>query len=1580
MRKKLGVGIGGLGVLIALFLFGANAAQAAEAAGIRDPYAHLYKNYNPGFTELIRKHSGYKGALTMYRVDKKKMKLTSEPSFFTLCLIDESPRAYALVKAAKGKEEQGLFKEALEIYQKVIDDYPSMLYRVSDYGVFVPISQYCQLRILSFPKEHLDFYRTKYDSKVKEAYGIAQQRNSLAGLAEIRDNALATSYGAKALLTLGDSALDKGHYLEALEYFTMVRDSYRDKALHTPELALKIQYCLRMMDSKLDKPEKPAGGKSVLSGEQLAGFNRFVSAAKAAQPPYHSQLASEPNVGADDYTLYPPLSDPLALMDPVWKKRLPGSRTDLLVYSHPVVTERSVIYRHKNIVYCRSILNGELRWKNDTGGRAVWQNRNQRQYGHEDLVVQDGLVFTPMYKIGPSLVALDEITGQMKWAYGPIAASTKEEARMRFEAAPAGGPNTIYTGYIVDNIEGDMHSDSEYGVMAFESTTGRVRWKRVLCRLRPGKFTSGFAISRRNRIKSFISPPLYHQGTVYYCTNAGAIVALDALSGRVKWLMRYPYYPAIHDATRPFGGLPSHNGRLNPDGHHNPMFWFHPRPLLVGSRLFMMPVDTRMMFCMDRKTGKVNWTYPNAGGYRFLMGPTREGQLVLVENTSTSLMDPATGQIVWKAPKPIKHDDQPVMKHPAFWNGYRGILRVGQPSAPGKNFNRRGFYLAARPLLTWDDRLYVSHSVVTGPYGMYPSWCFNLAEISLKERKILAKRRYYTPQLISHTAQCIARCKAVLPGIEKWDARRKKSDAKWIRMAKEIAEDVPASNKYGPFLPCSRVTFDRYGVPFELRFGPRSVSILYDIGKVKQKLAARKDPQGLFAFSELALAEARVRESAMLMKESLGSLSSEDQDFRAVINQQLYTVYKRLARSSVQAGLKKEEVAYCVGMSRTVGTLQDEVETLFAISQAYERKGNRMNAGRQLRSIITAYGQYEFPIPSLLAGELNRLTQVSEAVLDRTSGQLEGALYGDEFGRPLALLKRGLPLYFSALSPLEKDLTVRAGDLAAARLIALQKKSPEFSEVFNKVARQVLEGKTNEEQLHRLWEFPATRIAQTVLDGLFTAARKEREAANDDLVVRAAVRRKMWGLADTARVCALTVPKRFHDKVYAVGKASRSVSVKFPLTDTTHDTKDERGTAWLVVERRGNRAQNPNMMFLAGRVKKKFDNKFVLWAKDLNSGKVIWKASEKRGERRFEEIRLKGKGNEPGFFEAFVQGDIVVVHGLYDVLAFALKDGTLKWRYRVPFDFEINHALMSGNLLVLSGSSETLALYMQTRDPRGEVAWQAEEEGNLYIPSYVDGERLVSVRKLPFGVTVRYRGTGKLIGRLALPDLSLATEHPLLDDGPTALPAVHDDGVLVVTDGWYYVAVDTRKMKVMWKRLIDNNDASREPPMRMALKGEYLAVVKQDFDIKTIYMLSSQTGNILWNTDPKNANSARPIHSMVIAGDRLYGIQPHAGQGFYFVCMDCKTGKWVFKPREEKGYGGVPEVQLSPSLYGKVAMVRIKDRQDFELKVFDTKKGSLMHRVQVKGAGNFGEHGRVSATVQDGKLALFGSNELKVCQ
>ena len=176
------------------------AKPAPAASSLKEPFPDPYSGV-PAFVEAAMSqmaggHGREREALA------KAMDLSFEPAFYTLNDLQgyskPAPRSAALVAKALEKEGQGEFREALEIYQKVVTDYPEDLHRISKYGIYVPVSQYCQRRILQFPARDLQFYREKHDQRAREAFEQALAKHSLEGLAEVRDRMLATSYGGPA--------------------------------------------------------------------------------------------------------------------------------------------------------------------------------------------------------------------------------------------------------------------------------------------------------------------------------------------------------------------------------------------------------------------------------------------------------------------------------------------------------------------------------------------------------------------------------------------------------------------------------------------------------------------------------------------------------------------------------------------------------------------------------------------------------------------------------------------------------------------------------------------------------------------------------------------------------------------------------------------------------------------------------------------------------------------------------------------------------------------------------------------------------------------------------------------------------------------------------------------------------------------------------------------------------------------------------------------------------------------------------------------------------------------------------------
>ena len=604
---------------------------------------------------------------------------------------------------------------------------------------------------------------------------------------------------------------------------------------------------------------RPAQGASL---RQVAGTK--VSARRAAVPLAVGQPAEHAAATTTRCCRRP--TDPLGLKPPgLGARPCPARGTTSSSTRQPVVTENSVIYRHKNIVYCRSILNGELRWTNDLGGRAVWQNRDERQYPQEDVLVQDGLVFTAISKAGPSLVALDEVTGQLKWAYGPMVASDEEESRMRFEAAPAGGPRTIYAGYVLDNIEGETHTDTEYGVIAFESTTGRVQWRTPLCRLAPGKFSAGFAEDAAQphpQLHLAAALPrghglLQHQRRRHrrHRRPVRADQVADALS-----LLR----PAAASTT-PRGS--SANGNLvqytrilaqpaPPDVLVQPAPAADRREALRRSRS-----TRRCMLCLDRRTGKVQLeqdqgspgtassrttrsaTGTTPGGTACLLGQARDGHLVMTfsgRESQVHLVDPETRQDRVDVGRPGRQGSaaadartgRPRHAQRVHLHGHgRPVVRdLGAAAADARRPR-----LLRRASCTWATRS-------SAGARTWPRWTSTSGPST-------ARRLYYDGAMLGYVQPRADDQRAPIDqGARRLAVQGQRGQEPGSPCSRRWRPTTVPVNPHGPFLAL---------LPRHVRAlrqcrsscgtSARDVEMVYDREAVKKALAGREDPEGLFA-------------------------------------------------------------------------------------------------------------------------------------------------------------------------------------------------------------------------------------------------------------------------------------------------------------------------------------------------------------------------------------------------------------------------------------------------------------------------------------------------------------------------------------------------------------------------------------------------------------------------------------------------------------------------------------------------------------------------------------------------------------
>ena len=90
---------------------------------------------------------------------------------------------------------------------------------------------------------------------------------------------------------------------------------------------------------------------------------------------------------------------------------------------------------------------------------------------------------------------------------------------------------------------------------------------------------------------------------------------------------------------------------------------------------------------------------------------------------------------------------------------------------------------------------------------------------------------------------------------------------------------------------------------------------------------------------------------------------------------------------------------------------------------------------------------------------------------------------------------------------------------------------------------------------------------------------------------------------------------------------------------------------------------------------------------------------------------------------------------------------------------------------------------------------------------------------------------------------------------------------------------------------------------------------------------------------------------------------------YYPQEKDVKANWWSANQVDGEPAPAVPGIR-------ETLTVEVKDRQDREPAAFDLATGKLLYKVSGQGAGEFGEYGRVSATVQQGCTALLGKNTL----
>lgn len=171
------------------------------------------------------------------------------------------------------------------------------------------------------------------------------------------------------------------------------------------------------------------------------------------------------------------------------------------------------------------------------------------------------------------LIGLDiERQGKLLWE--PI----EPEAGFAFEGSPVSDDSNLYVALRQSQAQPQLH------VACYDIKTGQLRWRRWVCG------AESPALGRAEELTHHLLT--LKDGAVYVNTNLGCVAALEAATGEIRWLTRYP-----RAETDPSSGVqsPVH-------------FQRDPAPCVFYRGIVLAaPSDCEFILALDSATGQLLW-------------------------------------------------------------------------------------------------------------------------------------------------------------------------------------------------------------------------------------------------------------------------------------------------------------------------------------------------------------------------------------------------------------------------------------------------------------------------------------------------------------------------------------------------------------------------------------------------------------------------------------------------------------------------------------------------------------------------------------------------------------------------------------------------------------------------------------------------------------------------------------------------------------------------------------------------------------------------------------------------------------
>ncbi|MGE0432606.1 MAG: PQQ-binding-like beta-propeller repeat protein [Planctomycetota bacterium] len=521
---------------------------------------------------------------------------------------------------------------------------------------FIPVTDYCRMRIMELPARTRDLYRQSVEPKAKVLLDDAIRRRDRAAVQDVADRYWMSASGIDALDMAATLAFEAGDFQVAIHYWDRMRQTADVAFGRDPQRIVRLAAAAWQVGDTYTWRSAVAEAKRRFDGfPAVVGDTRVANLVELLQPerleslffgraPWIEPAGMQRPLGNDRHARpAPAFSSTLVAFPPIdlsmWfrdtgnerfnrfqQPGMPGGSDRNQVMVSVAESQGKLVVQgpRAGSLIELSLPDAAPIEANPLGRRFAFEvdrfmrapSNPMRVFGptperaympaiHNDHIF---CVFRPgdmsdrgRFSQGGDVLACFSLRagGAVKWVTpssesdDPNAGTLDDLQKMGFCSSPAFGNGMVYLGAYWAHGR-----DTVYELLAFDEETGKLRWRRqnLASQLNDNNFGRNQMVVPEPAVVSV------DHGLVLFQTNAGAIISADGLTGAVRWTMRYR--------------RPDNAGSADPFRQNVPMTttqWFNNAPAIHRGVGYFTPTDCERLLCVETRTGEYLRAWPEDG-------------------------------------------------------------------------------------------------------------------------------------------------------------------------------------------------------------------------------------------------------------------------------------------------------------------------------------------------------------------------------------------------------------------------------------------------------------------------------------------------------------------------------------------------------------------------------------------------------------------------------------------------------------------------------------------------------------------------------------------------------------------------------------------------------------------------------------------------------------------------------------------------------------------------------------------------------------------------------------------------------